>query len=428
MGQPVAFVIHPDNRQQPLPRAPESCLDEARGLVEAIGIEVGFSEIVRISRPRAGTFIGKGYAALLKERAEIEGAQHGEVLIVMNCALAPVQQRNLEVETGCKVIDRTALILEIFGARAQTHAGRLQVELAALTFQRSRLVRSWTHLERQRGGGGFLGGPGERQIELDRRMLMQRMKQIRKELADVERARYLQRRNRDRTETPVVVLVGYTNAGKSTLFNAITDAGVVSKDMLFATLDPTMRSTALPSGRKVILADTVGFVSQLPTELIESFKATLEEIIFADVLIHVLNGNSALISEESDDVIAILKDLGMSSDDVETRIITVVNKVDELAVGDRRTVVDKRYEAIPVSALKGTGIDDLLAAIEDKLSSDERRHHITITPEMGEARAWLYRHGRVLSADTDEKGAEQVNVVLSLADTARFESRFKKIT
>ncbi len=426
MGRSVAFVIHPDNRQSPLPRPPETCLTEAMGLVEAIGVEVSYSDIVSISRPKAGTFIGSGYAELLKTRAEIEHEQGADALIVMNCALAPVQQRNLEMVTGCKVIDRTALILEIFGARAQTHAGRLQVELAALTFQRSRLVRSWTHLERQRGGGGFLGGPGERQIELDRRMLMQRVNQIKKELADVERTRHLQRQNRDRAETPTIALIGYTNAGKSTLFNAITEAGVLSKDMLFATLDPTMRSTSLPSGRKTIFADTVGFISQLPTELIESFKSTLEEAVFADILLHVQDASSPLMREESDDVITILKELGMTDDDIADRVITVANKVDQLSEHDREYLTEYLPDAVQVSALDGSGIDDVFAALEGKFSADEKRHHVTLTPDMGAARAWLYRHGHVIATVMGDDGTETLDVILSRADSARYFARFTK--
>ena len=426
MGRSVAFVIHPDNRQSPLPRPPETCLEEAMGLVEAIGVEITFSDIVSINRPRAGTFIGTGYAELLKERGEIERDNDAESLIVMNCALAPVQQRNLEMVTGCKVIDRTALILEIFGARAQTHAGRLQVELAALTFQRSRLVRSWTHLERQRGGGGFLGGPGERQIELDRRMLMQRVNQIKKELADVERTRHLQRQNRDRAETPTIALIGYTNAGKSTLFNAITEAGVLSKDMLFATLDPTMRATALPTGRKAIFADTVGFISQLPTELIESFKSTLEEAVFANILLHVQDASSPLMREEADDVIAILRDLGMTEDDIAERVITVANKVDQLSPEERVLLAESSPEAVQVSALDMIGMDDLFSALDEYLSRDESRHHISLLPHMGQARAWLYSHGHVVSCTMRDDGVEEIDVILSKADTARYFSRFTK--
>ena len=332
LGATPAFVIHPDIRTVPLPRGPQAMLEEAAQLVAAISLDVVHAEAVSLYKPRAPTFLGTGFVDRIADIA----AEHNDPVIVVNAALTPVQQRNLETRTKCKVIDRTALILEIFGARAQTHAGRLQVELAALTFQRSRLVRSWTHLERQRGGGGFLGGPGERQIELDRRMLMRRVSQIKLELKDVVRTRALQRRNRVRGETPTIALIGYTNAGKSTLFNHLTGAGVLSKDMLFATLDPTMRELTLPSGRRAILADTVGFISQLPTELIDAFKSTLEEVVHADLLLHVHDAASSFVGEDADDVATVLYDLGLDDTRQQQCVMHVFNKADLLEDDDQR--------------------------------------------------------------------------------------------
>ena len=293
-----AVVIHPEVRKLPTSRSSEALLIEACGLAEAIQLEVIYSEVVKLYAPKANTYLGTGFIELLKKKLVAESIAP---IIIVDCTLSPVQQRNLEEILNCKVIDRTALILEIFGARANTHAGRLQVELASLTFQRSRLVRSWTHLERQRGGSGFLGGPGERQIELDRRMLLERVLKIKEELREVERTRDIQRSNRSRTETPTIALVGYTNAGKSTLFNSLTSAKVMAKDMLFATLDPTIRIAAIPSGQKIILADTVGFISELPTELIEAFKSTLEEVTQANFLLHVHDASSQFLEEEEAD-------------------------------------------------------------------------------------------------------------------------------
>ncbi|MGC6484901.1 MAG: GTPase HflX [Candidatus Puniceispirillales bacterium] len=423
MGQETAFVIHPDNRLEPLPRPAEQCLEEASGLAEAIGLEVIMADIAPLNRPRAATFIGAGYADMLKQKAEEDG--HDPVIII-NTALAPVQQRNLEMITGCKVIDRTALILEIFGARASSHAGRLQVELAALSFQRSRLVRSWTHLERQRGGGGFMGGPGERQIELDRRMLMQRVSQIKMELKDVERTRHLQRANRDRAETPTVVLVGYTNAGKSTLFNALTGAGVLSKDMLFATLDPTMRQVTLTSGRKIILADTVGFISQLPTELVEAFKSTLEEVLYADLLLHVHDASSPLAREEEGDVDAVLGDLGLDEMALKTRRLHVYNKID--AVADSEGLAAADAPGVRTSATTGEGIDHLISKIEDFFSTYEKTIEISLSPSEGAVRAWLFENGRVHSQATADDGVSMLEVTLSAADHDRLLARWPQLT
>ena len=418
-----AFVLHPDVRSQPLPRTADDMLAEACRLAEAISLEVVLAETVRLAAPRAPTFLGPGYLERIAELAE----DYHEPLIIVNCSLSPVQQRNLETRLSCKVIDRTALILEIFGARAQTHAGRLQVELAALSFQRSRLVRSWTHLERQRGGGGFLGGPGERQIELDRRMLMDRVIRIQKELKEVVRTRQLQRKNRSRNETPTIALVGYTNAGKSTLFNHLTNADVLSKDMLFATLDPTLRAFTLPSGNDVVMADTVGFISQLPTELVEAFKSTLEEVVEADLLLHVHDGASDLRDEEADDVRKVLLDLGIDGEAQDRRIIHVFNKADLLADSQIDQLREEYPEAVFISAITGTGIDALHEAIAAKLTAGSRVCQFQLPPSAGDARAFLYRHGTIQSSDYDDDGTESVKVLISEADRARFRARWPNL-
>ena len=422
MGATPAFVIHPDIRTMPLPRGPEAMLDEAVQLVAAISLVVVHAETVSLHKPRAPTFLGTGFVDRIADMAEA----HDDPVIVVNASLTPVQQRNLETRTRCKVIDRTALILEIFGARAQTHAGRLQVELAALTFQRSRLVRSWTHLERQRGGGGFLGGPGERQIELDRRMLMERVVRINKELKEVERTRHLQRGNRQRGEVPTIALIGYTNAGKSTLFNRLTGAGVLSKDMLFATLDPTMRAVTLASGRDVVLADTVGFISQLPTELVEAFKSTLEEVVQADLLLHVHDAASPLVAEEAGDVRDVLAELGVDEEAQEVRLLSVLNKADLLDGGGAQAEILENLvaDAVRVSALTGDGVDGLLAAIEARIGVGRRLAEVIVGPADGAARAWLFSRGDVRRSETSDTGETRLHVAMDDADWARFHSRW----
>ncbi len=401
-------------------------LDEACLLANAIGLEVVHSEVIALAKLRAGSYFGKGVTERLGDLAEDFTHDIDAPVVIINTSLSPVQQRNLETQIKAKVIDRTQLILEIFGARAQTHAGRLQVELAALSFQRSRLVRSWTHLERQRGGGGFLGGPGERQIELDRRMLMDRVTRIKAELKEVTRTRTLQRSNRLRSETPTLALIGYTNAGKSTLFNRLTGADVLSKDMLFATLDPTMRELDFMSGRKVVLADTVGFISQLPTELVEAFKSTLEEVVHADVLLHVHDASSPLVAEEAADVVKVLGDLGMDAETQAARILHVLNKADLLAADNEQvTSLQNMFpDGVFVSAKTGDGVDDLLAHLDRHLGKSAILATIYITPTDGAARAWLHQNAMVKSSHFDDQGHEQILVSIDPADHARLCARW----
>jgi GTP-binding protein HflX len=387
-------------------RSEESRLEEAVALTAAIGLDVVEGVIAMIARATPATLIGAGKADEIKTLChEVEP----EVVIV-NAQLSPVQQRNLEKLWAAKVLDRTALILEIFGERARTREGRLQVELAHLTYQRSRLVKSWTHLERQRGGFGFLGGPGETQIETDRRLIGERIAKIKRELEEVKRTRGLHRRARKKVPYPVVALVGYTNAGKSTLFNRLTAAEVLAKDMLFATLDPTMRGLKLPSGRSIILSDTVGFIADLPTQLVAAFRATLEEVLEADVILHVRDAAHDESEAQKSDVLKVLHDLGVDED--ERKLVEVLNKIDLLEPDVRKALLTRNKvasrmltgEQLAVSALSGAGLDSLMASIDRLLGSQEQTMRLALPAEDGAGLAWAYEHGRVLERRQTDKG------------------------
>jgi GTP-binding protein HflX len=395
-------------------------LAEAVGLTRAIGLAIVAERIVPLVRATPATLIGSGK---VEEIAAEVRALEPEVVIV-NAALTPVQQRNLEKAWDAKVLDRTALILEIFGERAQTREGRLQVELAHLSYQRSRLVRSWTHLERQRGGFGFLGGPGETQIETDRRLIGERLAKIRRELETVKRTRGLHRKARKRVTYPVVALVGYTNAGKSTLFNALTKSGVLAKDLLFATLDPTMRALKLPSGRQVVLSDTVGFIADLPTELVAAFRATLEEVLEAEIIVHVRDAAHGESEAQKADVMKVLSELGIEPDG-DRLILEVLNKIDLLEAPARKGLLARNAPIGPIaiSALSGDGIPDLLKRIDATLAESATTLSLKLDPADGAGLAWAYEHGQV-TARRDRANGLMLQVSVDPQDIDRFHKRF----
>ncbi|MEM7473183.1 MAG: GTPase HflX [Pseudomonadota bacterium] len=414
-----AWVLHPDlkTRDTLSGRAPEEALAEATALGVALpGLEIVGQEVVPLPKTRAGTLFGTGKIEELRTRLKAEEVE----LVLIDGPVTPVQQRNLEKEWKVKILDRTGLILEIFSDRAATREGVLQVELAALSYQRTRLVRAWTHLERQRGGLGFVGGPGETQIEADRRAIDERINKIKTQLAKTVKTRELHRAARAKVPFPIVALVGYTNAGKSTLFNRLTGADVMVKDMLFATLDPTMRSVELPDGVEIILSDTVGFISDLPTQLVAAFRATLEEVLSADLILHVRDISHPETDAQADDVRRILGDLGVAED---VKTIEVWNKLDKLNDTDLETRhnIAARDEAIFVtSALTGDGIDPLLAAISQQVSEATTQETLTLAFDEGRKRAWLFEQEVVDGEEATEDGFA-LNVVWSAKQKARFD-------
>ncbi len=414
-------MIHPERDGRGSTRTAEARLEEAIGLAKALDLEVRDAIIAPLRKLTPATLFGSGKVDEIKAIC----AEHDASVAIVDDALTPVQQRNLEKAWQVKVIDRTGLIVEIFARRARTREGRLQVELARLTYERSRLVRTWTHLERQRGGFGVMGGPGETQIETDRRLLAEKIGKLKRDLVEVRRTRTLQRAARQRAPVPAVALVGYTNAGKSTLFNRLTASAVVAQDMLFATLDPTLRTLRLPDGRSAILSDTVGFISDLPHELVEAFRATLEEVQEADVILHVRDVASEESQAQADDVRAVLQRLGVEME--ERRLIEVWNKID-LADPDERIALEGDAHraspaAIPVSAATGEGCEALLEAIAD-LVDEAPPVEVRAPAGEGAAIAWLYRHGRVIERATDEDGGTRLAVRLSDQALGQFEQLF----
>jgi len=406
--------------------SPEDRLAEAEGLARAIDLDIVASRIVPVPTPRPSTLFGKGKVEEIG--ALVEEQEVG--LVVVDHAVTPIQQRNLEKAWNTKVLDRTGLILEIFGARAQTREGRLQVELAHLNFQKSRLVRAWTHLERQRGGGGFLGGPGELQIELDRRLLQDRIDAIRDELGQVVKTRELHRAGRAKVPYPVVAIVGYTNAGKSTLFNRLTGASVLAMDQVFATLDPTMREIKLAGGRRIILSDTVGFISDLPTMLVAAFRATLEEVLAADLVLHVRDISHLETEAQARDVEHVLAELGIDTVAADGPILEVWNKVDRLE-GDARADADSRagfaaHAPIAISAITGEGIERLLAAIDNRLGAGDVELDVEVAAGEGRLASWLHANTHVVRSEAREDGSVAFHIRLAAGKQGQLTAEIKR--
>lgn len=401
----------------------ESRLSEAIGLSLAIDLNVAFTESPKIKEIKPATFFSRGFIDNIKLKSE----ENDVCLMVVDASLTPIQQRNLEKALNLKVIDRTALILEIFGERAQTSEGKLQVTLAHLTYQRSRLVRSWTHLERQRGGAGFLGGPGEKQLELDRRIIDDKIIKIKKELEKVKNTRELQRGNRRKVPYPIVALVGYTNAGKSSLFNRVSGSNVLSENMLFATLDPTLRKVTLPSGKEVIFSDTVGFISDLPHELIMAFRSTLEEVLEADIIVHVRDAVNTDTDLQRADVLEVLHNLGLKQVENSENYIEVLNKSDLLTDEEKTLLTHKlsnqAKSVLSVSALTGEGCANLLKLIDNKLAAQNKLYHICVSADNGKLQSWLYANAEVVNKVQNEDKIE-FSVKIGTAEVVKLDKFF----